>query len=180
MTNRDIKKNLLNALVKLFSKDIFLIENDISERAISHKLSTYLDLEFEEFDVDCEYNGYVEAGNNRKYILMLREKAEELDRIRDSDGDDEMLYRAVYPDIVVHQRGSNSEGSNLLIVEVKKSSNHDTESHDYDKEKLCRYTSSDYENKLNYQLGAFVLIDINSVVPPDSVTWYENGSVIDL
>ena len=178
MNFQDIKEKLLKSIEKLFSEDLYLIKNDISERAISHKLAAYLAPEFDEFDVDCEYNGYVNADNDRKYIYILKQKAEELDIIRDKDGDNELIYRAVFPDIIVHKRGHNTEELNLLIIEMKKSTSQTDGA--YDEEKLSRYTSNDNENNLNYKLGAFIFIIIDKKEPIFTVNWYADGARIDL
>lgn len=177
MDAQDIKKRLLKSLNLLMSKDDFLLKNNISERAISHKLATYIEREFVEFDTDCEYNGYVEAEKNRKYIAILKQRANELSITRAEEVDDERIYRDVYPDIIVHNRGSNVEGSNLLIVEIKKSTSKIDSS--YDEEKLCRYTSKDDGNNLNYKLGAFILLTVGCNKPTYCIDWYEGGSKID-
>ena len=62
----------------------------------------------------------------------------------------------VYPDIIVHRRGTNC---NLCIIEVKKSKS--TTSSDYDKIKLKVYTDLDKstDNELKYQIGLFIKFD---------------------
>lgn len=129
------KDKITAALEKLKIQDAFLLENDVSERAITHKLAIYISEQFHEYDVDCEYNSNVQNDRGKKYIYLLKEKIKELNLLRDSDGDDEQICRFVYPDIIVHKRGLNE--SNLLIVEVKKTSSQVTSQ--YDHEKLARY-----------------------------------------
>ncbi len=173
MEIQDIQQKLLNSIEVLCSKNHFLIENDISERAISHKLAIYIECEFSEFDVDCEYNGYVESDKNKKYIKILKDKANKLGIKRNTDGDNEIIYREVYPDIIIHKRGRNTEGSNLLIIEMKKSYRPDNGR--YDREKLCSYTSRDDENNLNYKLGAFILLNKRQN-PCYTIEWYKDGT----
>ncbi len=71
MTFQQIKDIVQDAIQELNQNDSFLLKNDISERAISHKLAVYLNDKFNGYSVDCEYNGYANADNNRKYIIEL-------------------------------------------------------------------------------------------------------------
>ena len=174
MKLQKIQYILQEAIKELKQKDIFLLKNDISERAISYKLAVYLNDKFDGYSVDCEYNGYAKADNNKKYIMILRDKAESLSILRMSDGNDEVVKRYVYPDIIVHKRG---ESDNLLIIEVKKSTSR--VGNNFDKEKVQRYTSPEYENDLNYTFGAFVFFQTGSEDTSHLIEWYENGSQIE-
>ncbi len=160
------------ALELLFAHDGYLIYNDISERSISHKLGCYMQQKFKFFDVDCEYNGNVDAENNKKFITILREMLVMLKRTKKTDPDQDLLSRYVYPDIIVHCRGTNEE--NILIVEVKKTTS--KESTEYDFEKLQRYTSEKYSNNLNYMLGVLVIVGNNLNGQPYSLQWFKDGS----
>ena len=51
---------------------------------------------------------------------------------------------------------------------------------DYDYEKLRRYTSSEYENELNYFLGAFIYIGVGENAGDYEIDWFQNGELIDL
>jgi hypothetical protein len=177
MEFKQIEKILNDALIKVFEHDIFLLKNNINEPSITHRLALYLENEFEEYSVDCEYNGYVEADNKRKYINIIQQRAEELGLLRDDELDRELINRAVFPDLIGHKRGENVAGSNLLIVEVKKSTNRVED--DYDQEKLRRYTSKDNENNLNYHYGVFVKFNIDQAKPDYSIKWYQDGESIE-
>ena len=117
METQEIQEIVNTAITALQDNDDFLLKQDISEWAISHKLAVYLDDKFPDCNVDCEYNGYAKADNNKKYIMILRHRLSKLGKLKDSDGDEKTLKRSVYPDIIVHQRGKEY---NLLILEVKK------------------------------------------------------------
>ena len=173
MNSQQIKERLREAISTLKDRDSFLLENDISERAISHKLAVHLDDNFPGLDVDCEYNGYAKSDKNKKYIMILRGRIEELGKLRDSDKNEELLKRLVYPDIIVHERGKEN---NLLIVEIKKGNNDDTE---FDREKISRYTSTEYENDLNYKLGALIIITTGLKEFPHTIEWYEEGKITE-
>jgi hypothetical protein len=172
MEKQEIKYIVDDAIATLKEKDSFLLENDISEWAISHKLAVYLNDKFPELDVDCEYNGYAKADNNKKYLIFLRCKLKELGRLKDPDENEELLKRSVYPDIIVHKRG---EEKNLVVIEVKKEKNNDK---DFDREKILRYTSPDCENTLNYELGALVIFTTGKGEISHAIEWYENGQKI--
>ena len=60
------------------------------------------------------------------------------------------INRYVYPDIIIHKRGSNAD--NLCIIEVKKD-NSELEYKKYDKLKLDAYTNDD---SLKYSVGVFI------------------------
>ena len=119
--------------------------------------------------MDCEYNGYVLGDNDKKYIRILRNRIIELKKLRETDEDQEILKRYVYPDIIVHKRGKDD---NLLIIEIKKDSNSDIE---FDREKLARYTSTEYENSLNYKFGALIIFETGKEDMPHNIEWYEDG-----
>ena len=81
----------------------------------------------------------------------------------------------MFPDIIIHKRGSNS--NNLLAIEVKKSTSNI--SIDYDFMKLESYTESSDINSLKYKYGVFIRLHtgISKYRVPD-ITWFENGSII--
>ena len=91
---KSLKEKFCKCLKLTIEKEAYLIEKDVSERAIAHKLAEYLQKEFQDYNVDCEYN--------RKYDeVKLRSDRE----------------RGFVPDIIVHKRGTDE---NLMIVELKK------------------------------------------------------------
>ena len=53
--NREL---FVKILLDFLNKEKFLLENNLNERTITHKLAELLDIEFSklEYDVDCEYN----------------------------------------------------------------------------------------------------------------------------
>ena len=72
----------------LFNNDGFLLERDVSERAITHKLAEHLQKLFSNWDVDCEYNKNL---NGKKYLniepeKLLREMADYLQKNKSGFG----------------------------------------------------------------------------------------------
>ena len=167
-----IKQNLIEAMEQVQKEDAHLLIHDISERAIAHRLAMYLTPKFADFDVDCEYNGDVDAESGRKYIYVLKQRAEELGLVKDKEQDQELVYRCVYPDIIVHKRGRNGPENNLLIVEVKKSSS--KQNGNWDAEKLSRFTSTEYDNHFAYHFRAFVCFGVGHNVH-HILEWYQGG-----
>ena len=55
-TLEEVSQKVCVAIGVLFKNDSFLLENSVNERSISHKLVIYLEKQFPDWDVDCEYN----------------------------------------------------------------------------------------------------------------------------
>jgi len=92
-------------------KDLLLI--DVNERSITHRLGIYLQEQFPEWDVDCEYNRLID--NKKQMVLTKRLKA----KIGETTPEDTQA-KTVYPDLIIHHRISTE---NLVVIEVKKSTN---------------------------------------------------------
>jgi hypothetical protein len=108
-----------------------LLALEVNERSITHKVAEYLQKEFSNYDVDCEYN---KDGHDQKKILSRLDKCTKGPTINDEDG------RTVYPDIIIHKRDSST---NLVVIEAKKSTNSDG---GCDRQKL-----EAFKNELHYQ-----------------------------
>jgi len=141
-------KNCVDTFMKE-ENDIFLLEKDVGERAISHRLGLYLQSEFREMNVDCEYN----------------RKGSKIDPKRFDPK--KIKSRPVYPDIIVHRRGDDS--NNILAVEVKKQGKQGIE---YDEIKLKHFTSNGHK----YRFGLLLIFYTkkNSKNRP-ILRWFSNG-----
>lgn len=170
----------MQALDKLLqTSDTWLLKNDLSEQSISHRIAFHLDPLFADFNVDCEYNGDIDRENNRKAISILKDELQQLGLLRDKEASDlekECTSRAVFPDIIIHSRGTNE--NNLCILEVKKSTS--TVDFNYDFIKLRSYTSNHYDNNLVYQLGVFIEVVIDKDNPLFNLRFYKGGQEIVL
>jgi|MTBAKSStandDraft_2_1061841.scaffolds.fasta_scaffold87216_1 hypothetical protein len=131
-----IDELVINSLKQLCDKDRHLLENDLNECSINHKLACHLQNHFADWDIDCEYN-------------KNADKVKELDLPRDKVNWNDTEAKSVFPDIVVHKRGG--DGPNLLVIEVKKSTNNSDRTHDYNKLKA-------YGDDLNYSCALFLEI----------------------
>ncbi len=138
MTHQQISACLDRALDRLFALDTHLLNVDASERSISHCLAVHLISEFPEYNVDCEYN---RDGFDVKRLALPE---------RHSINDDDVEAVTVFPDIIVHERGTNRR--NLLAIEMKKGSS--TIRPDYDFQKLRAFAQElGYAHTVHVTLG---------------------------
>ena len=149
-----IKQITDTALNHLKQKDRQLLDIQVNERTISHKLAEYLQQEFSSLFVDCEYNRH----DGLTKIL---------DVPTNSVGWDDVDSKTVFPDIVVHKRGTDEE--NLLVIEIKKSNNR--VEHQFDINKLRAFTSEPY----NYKFGLFLEISVDG--GNDYLKWFKTGEL---
>ena len=126
---------LEDALRRIVCDDRHLLENDLSERCIAARLAMYLQQVFPEHSVDVEYN---RDGADPKMLNIPEGCANYHDR----------RGRAfVVPDVIVHRRGRN--GPNLLVLELKKTSNPDGAGCD-------RMRVRAFRAQLGYSFGALI------------------------
>ena len=149
-STEEIKKKVNFAIGFLRKNDSFLLDNDIGERTISHKLAEYLQTEFPDWNVDCEYK--LKALKN-KTLQDIPECAEQnkMDKVD--------------PAIIIHLRNT---GENLLVIEVKKGRRDEC-----DFKKLEIYTNQTGEYK--YGLGLF--IQFQQLSHPILI-WFKNGLIL--
>ena len=128
------------SLIDLYEHDNYLImingtqhcEDHVSERAIVFRFGHYLqnrldlDSDFRKYNLDCEYN---RNGTRQKEL----------------DG------RGTYPDLILHERGSNDH--NIMVIEFKGYWNQNQR---HDINKICGFTADNGEYK--YSVGYTVLI----------------------
>lgn len=136
-----------------------------SERAIAYRLAFYLEFEMRSMGlasdigplvVDCEYNrhgGKLKTLGVEQKLKYIVEQAR--NKKWDESDDDDFNVFSVAPDIVVHQR--RTDANNLLVVEIKKRSN--PESEEYDDLKLKLFTESKYDEGYGYKLGAWIVAE---------------------
>ncbi len=157
MNLEETLKNFDEALQEFIKEEKYILENNLSERCITHKLGNYLEEKFLGFDIDCEYNrkyNLVKMANDIKRIIISEEEMIEIakDRINEND-----TY-SVYPDIIIHKRKSDN---NHLIIEIKKSNNKNLSDKRFDKKKLERFTCKvDNDLKHEYKLGIYLEIGV--------------------
>lgn len=166
-----IDKRVKIALEQLRVNDNYLLKNDLHEQSITHRLAIYIEHTFgKTHDVDCEYNKNSEDLIGRKRVF--NNISQEIQHILISEEG-----RDIKPDIVIHKRGTND--SNLLVIEVKKSTN--PESLELDYAKLKCYTIEDEQNMLNYDYGVFIRVYTNQAKYKEpEIVYFKNGKIIDI
>jgi hypothetical protein len=148
-------------------RDAYILESDLREEAIIHRLAYYLEanlladkvLNLENFSVDCQYNSG--AGYRRKYLQIPWPKGSQ-SQLRKRD-------QHVRPDIIVHQRGAEGAHLNLLMVEVKKSSTISVAAQKFALLKCEAYQAS----ALNYLFVAYVCFVTGQSLKGRSDPWTE-------
>jgi hypothetical protein len=154
----ELFKIVKNAFDSFLNRHSALLDVNASERSMTHKLAEALQEVFPKRNVDCEYNRHRDLP---KTIRACQDKS-----VRAGDLD----ATTVYPDIVVHTRGSDE--NNLLVIEVKKSSA--CRGSDWDTKKLKEFTDGEF----HYQVGLFVEIDVEGQTV-SKVKCYKDGEEIE-
>jgi hypothetical protein len=132
----NIGTKMSRAWERFIERESKLLDLDASERSMTHKLAEHLQVEFSDWDVDCEYN---RDGHDPK-ALALSECPH---------GKREL--RRVFPDIVIHKRGTKN---NLAAIEAKKST---SRRNGHDECKLQAYVKS-----LHYQYVYLVIFPVGT------------------
>src|SRR5258708_2030866 len=136
LTQEAVKEKVTAAIEVLYQRDTYLLQTDVNERSISHKLASYLQEAFSDWDVDCEYN---RNHDDPELLKRLQISAEDV-------SPDDVQARTVFPDIIVHHRGTSD---NLLVIEIKKTTNQLSD--DFDKQKL-----REFKRQLGYCYALFL------------------------
>ncbi len=153
MERECVEERVCAALSKLLEKDHYLLEKDVNERSITHRLGIYLQEMFPEWHVDCEYN--LDGDDPKRLEGFIDKLWREYERFDVALTDQELQqYKedtTVSPDIIVHKRGTEC---NLLVIEAKK--NHSAER---DKIRDC-VKLSEYVNQLGYKHALFLKLEV--------------------
>lgn len=148
---KEIKEKVHISLGVFFKNDSFLLEAGVHERSIAHKLAEYLQDEFPDWHVDCEYN---KKGRTDKILDGIQGCTEQ------------KTTGKIYPDIIVHLRNTER---NLLVIEIKK--NNESDPCDIKKLELLTEPDRGYE----YTLGLYLKFNrLNNPV----LDWFKNGEQI--
>ena len=143
LTIEEAKGKVTEALAELFSRDAMLLTLDVSEDCIVHKFAQYLTPKFGDLHVDVEYNGW--GNQHPKYLWRIKSRVEE----------EKLARKEAYPDVLAHWR---RYPMNVLVVEVKKTTNRVAESRDIDHFKLTSFTAPALpgDTAFNYHVGLFL------------------------
>ncbi len=147
MTEKEAREYIRKMLDIFYEKDQFLLNNDVTERAITHRMGMYLQQILKEsFDVDCEYNRMGKKVGSDVYFTEGDYFAKTVCLSGEMVSDESDLGSRVYPDIIVHKRGT---AENILIIEVKVKGKIGKRERDYKKLKA-------YKDNLHYKHAFFI------------------------
>lgn len=135
-TMEDFEQRLRSAIDMLYERDAFLLnrKNNLNERSVSFRFAMYLAEQFPEWGVDCEYNRMVRPnGEYTEGDYWAKTVNIEYEGHIGSEDDE---AKTVYPDIIIHQRGTRD---NLAIIEIKMQWKNSKK--DFDFKKLQAYKS---------------------------------------
>lgn len=122
MTSSQLREKIIMAYKILLKNDHYLLEKDVNERTISHKLAEYLQILFPEYNVDCDYSKNfkssdpVQPWDELAQLINLKCQENPIDSINQCST---LLNDSVsiYPDIIIHKRGTDN---NFVVIETKK------------------------------------------------------------
>ena len=107
---------VIAALQEFYAQESFLLERDLGERTLTHRLAVYIEKQFAGWQIDCNYDRLGERTLRLPHGSIV--------------STDDHLGKSIYPDIVVHQRDIPN---NLLAIELRRDSNHQPIEHDQHK-----------------------------------------------
>ena len=133
---------LIAALQEFYARETYILERDLGECALTHRLAVLVEVNFAGWEVDCDYDRLGERTLRLPHGTVI--------------STDDHLAKSIYPDIVVHQR---AVPKNHIAIEVRKASNHQPVEHD--RHKLRALT--DQHIWFAYWIGVLVLLGKSGV-----------------
>src|SRR5437899_12606855 len=91
------------ALQEFYARESYILEKDLGEIALTHRLAVQIEREFAGWEADCDYDRLGERTLRLPHGTII--------------STDDHLAKSVYRDIVVHQRAIPN---NLLAIAVRK------------------------------------------------------------
>ena len=137
------------ALREFYAREAFLLEKDVGERALTHRLAVHVEGQFPGWEVDCDYDRLGDRTLRLPHGTIV--------------STDDHLGKSVYPDIVVHRR---AVPNNLVALEVRKSGNHQPLEHDLHKLRAL----TDPHLWFAYAVGALVTLGNKQVAMAEIYT----------
>jgi hypothetical protein len=129
---------LIAALQEFYERETFILERDLGERALTHRLAVLIEKHFSGWEIDCDYDRLGERTMRLPHGTVV--------------STDDHLGKSIYPDIVVHQRDIPN---NLMAIELRKASNHQPIEHDQNKLKAL----TDPHLWFAYAIGVMVTLE---------------------
>ena len=126
----EVYEKVDQAIAQLLERDSVLLQIDANERTISHRLGLYLQMFFDDWHVDCEYNRNLDNPKRLKTYDGLLNGEQRGGSVSDVNA------ITVFPDILVHKRMTST---NLLVIEMKKTTSQISDDFDYFKLREFKY-----------------------------------------
>jgi hypothetical protein len=104
MDKNDVTGKIAECVDRLYENEKALFERNLCERCLMFRLAYYLQKEFPDHFVDCEFNKVLVSDSNTDKMIF---------------GELDKRIGKMYTDIVVHKRDSNGKG-NLVCMEIKR------------------------------------------------------------
>lgn len=134
MKIEEVKSKVLSALKKFYREDKFLLQHDLGERCLVHRLAVCLEAQnFKGYYIDCEYNK-----------AHLNKNESHTKKVSSSHGN--------YIDIIITKRDGDYR-NDLVCFEIKKSKNYSERGND--RKKLRILTGG---RKFGYAFGFYILL----------------------
>jgi hypothetical protein len=137
---------LIAALQEFYAREAYVLEHDLGEGTLTHRLAVLVEANFAGWEVDCDYDRLGERTLRLPHGTVI--------------STDDHLAKSIYPDIVVHQRDIPN---NLLAIEIRKASNHQPLEHDQHKLKGL----TDPHLWFAYAMGVLLTLAKNNVTSSD-------------
>lgn len=166
MSNEMIKLNIDACIVKLFEDDGILFAINSSEMSICSSLAWHIKSIFNTWNVDCEYNRDGDEAKRMRQVLAIPDSADVFVN--------KYYDRLVLPDIIIHKRTGKGMQHNLLVIEVKKTTNTDDIGIDIAKLKYLTKHHKDENANFQYQYGLFVMFTAYRELAPGILTLNAN------
>ncbi len=164
---KEVKIKIEQAIQNFLKNENQLLTRNLNEVLMSTSLAKYVAEEFEGYDTDSEYNGDIDKPNDRKALEIAANRINEVKK----KVNDKNTYK-IYPDIIVHERGSND--NNHLVFEIKKDI-HSENKKEYDLIKLEHLTINYMGNHYNYDLGIQIIFGTSGNTGTYEINYVSEG-----
>lgn len=104
-SDSDVVDRLALALSRLEERDATLLHAEASERSIACRLACHLQPLFPDWDVDCEFNCWVDPSQRKGHLVVATTS-------------DATEARTIFPDLLIHRRHHDER---LAVIELHKS-----------------------------------------------------------
>ena len=149
----ELNERVTRSIENFLEIDAELLIQDAKEESITTQLKKYLENEFEDWpwNIDHQYDKRIIKNKVvQKRTLFAKDSLPKNKIPKSISQDSKIINKKIMPDIIFHDR--HSDEHNLLVIEVKLSTNKNKDDRIFDFLKLEVMTSID----LSYEWGVFI------------------------